>query len=84
MPLHYFVGGVEKDGRESTPYITDRNGLPAFFIIYCRRCHRGLCTQVEAGGHFIAVDPCDCDADASPTEYPNKAAENLLDDRESA
>jgi len=87
VPLHHFIGGDATSGK-GTRYLVP-NGENAVFVIYCRKCHRGLCSDIEIGTadngkgkkhNVIFVEPCQCLTEVIP--YPEKYQEAARDPRE--
>lgn len=76
---HYILGGTDTAGQSITPYILSERAR-THFVIYCRRCHAGLCAKLEIGSvdingklhNVILVNPCGCDAETAVSELPDK------------
>lgn len=90
MPLHFFLGQKDKRGNSGSRKL-GIDGTGDGFVIYCRRCHYGLCAHIEigtcTGGHLnvIFVDPCPvCSGVADPVviPYPEKYREAARDPRD--
>jgi hypothetical protein len=88
--LYYCMGGNDTDGAKRTPFVFDRSGQKVRFVAFCRRCHRGLCRQIEIGPddsagekshNVVFVEPCSCTPDTVPVPYADRY---LLASREPA
>jgi hypothetical protein len=79
------MGGMEEDGTKRTPFVFTQAGEKTHFVIYCRRCHLGLCRDVEVGTvaniegvihNVVAVQPHVCGATIDwPESYLGALAE---------
>lgn len=86
MPLHRFLGNKLADGTDGgTPKL---EGVGCF-VIYCRKCHYGLCRDIELGTsvkggkihNVIFVDPCPNCETGEVIPYPPQYLEALRDPR---
>ncbi len=91
MPLRLFLGNVHENGERGDMSIGNEK-----FVIYCRRCHYGLCQHIEIGSgekfgapwNVILVDPCpQCEearlkgVEVEVLDYPPKYHEIIRDPR---
>ena len=89
MSLHFFLGQKNAKGNIGSRKL-GVDGTGDGFVIYCRRCHYGLCEHIEIGtcegGHrnVIFVEPCPrCSGVEDPeiVPYPEKYQEAAIDPR---
>jgi len=95
MPLHFFIGQKNIKGKTGHRWLDPENAATGF-VIYCRKCHYGLCDHTEIGQsaeypswHVVLVNPCPrCEkatlegVEAEVIPYPTKYLEATVDPRE--
>ena len=66
MARYYRMGGTEENGSKRTPFVLNEDGEKTHFVVYCRKCHVGLCRSVEIGQsirerhNVMAIEPHVC------------------------
>ena len=54
MPRYYRMGGTEENGAKKTPFVLNQDGEKTKFVVFCRKCHIGLCRGIEIGNYVSA------------------------------